>query len=173
MLTLEKGRDYCLKVSKVINGRRSFGNNPTKYVNDITFTDGIDTVTCEYITLDDNQDYFVAGQKGCFEVKFVKNEVKLTYEIERKGSPVDWEDLPLTNFSKRPVYEAPNSHVPAGQPTANISGQSFTFALAYAKDIMIAKVDNIGCPIDDQFREELFALADDMNSWLLKKHKNG
>jgi hypothetical protein len=203
MISLEKNRKYCLIVKKVVNNRKSFGSPNKKHVNDITFTDGHDEIACEYVSLDDNQGYFIEGEKACFELKFYKNDKMPTYEIEPVGTASEWRYTsvgvhplvsdPLAsgydvNEAKAGAMKHPMTVEEAQEAmryskeailgyidgdNRSVSGQARTFALAYAKDLMVAEINTFGTKIsEEETQERMFALAGKFTNYLLGKPWN-
>jgi hypothetical protein len=143
---------YVMGVTHVHENRRSFNRGNDKYyTHDVYLTDrdGND-YRGEYCTQSMTQAVFIPGKQTRFKCIFVSDR---GYEI------TPWtEEIP--------------KNVPTellGVSETMVAGESYTIALGYATEIMVAKIQSTGCQVDDAFQEMYLILSDKLNHYLLSK----
>ena len=127
-------------------GRTWEAHGKTFYVHGIAFENGD---FGEYSSISDQQTKFVVGQDAFYEMSGEPGKIK----IKPAQDPYD-------GWSKT----GSSSPKPKETPEQKNRG----FALSYAKDIVIARLQSKGYEFDEM---ELLQLADSFNQWLNNEHK--
>lgn len=155
---LTKGPIYSMMVVWLEQKRTYQKAGATVYVHHVTFEDqaGVRYIG-EYPCDTQKQDVFEVGKKS--------PDFKVTLE-GKYGVEINVADFVYKprDPEVQPAPEAPHVVLPMG-------GQSYVFAMGYAKDIFAAKLNIANRAVDADFKVEMFQLADEINQWLIDKQR--
>lgn len=150
-----------MRVFKIEEGLKTFqtrGGQKTRH--DIYFTDGEKQYRGEFLTTTPEQRSFTLDEMCCFEVTDSK-----MHEILKCGAEAVGTSYP-TQY--QPSHYANSTPMADDDFSPNVSGKSHCFALAYAKDIAVARI-RMGhiTGEEENFMNDILKDAWQMHQWML------
>lgn len=177
-LTLNKGDIVSLKVTNIKpTGKVVNKQTGTFHQYYITMEDKKgDFATCEYLSIDVEQDKFYLGVMQYVEVKYLSP--KGTPEIEPCEPSAPSGRVAIREVPGKVVAPGNTSHIdlPGVKEVAApncysvpASGKAITFAMGYAKDLKVAEIATMGRKVTREDVEEVCAWADIINDKICER----
>jgi hypothetical protein len=159
---LVKGPIYMMMVVGLEQKRTYQKAGATVYVHHVTFVDqaGVQYIG-EYPVATPTQDAFVKGK--------MSPQFKVTLE-GKYGNEINLADFVYKPRDPEPTEAAPQPGK-GSDAIMPMGGQSYVFAMGFAKDIIVANMSDYDGQTDSNYKEDLFKLADEINQWLIDKQR--
>lgn len=164
MMQMQEGKVYYVTVVDIKKTQKQVSTQrygmTRRYDITVQDKDG-NKALCEYLSPTEDQDVFVLG---------VFQYVKCVVLSPKQHTPeIEPSEPPTTPTGVDAILHMTEDQ--ANRRSANISGQSPTFALAYAKDLLVAEIGNRppGSAVTDDDMRRLFERATEFNNWMIDK----
>lgn len=165
-LNLVAGRTYYLKIDSISVCVKKFNTKKGEMCrHDVTCSDkNGNTEVYEYCIPEETPSGLYVGLMQYIKCLFASDKGA---EIEPTEEPVSIHKTPSTQTISAAIINKPDT--PKNQYTANISGSSMAFSMAYAKDILVAEKTALKTPITDEDIQRMIGWADTINGAIVDR----